>query len=321
MKNIIFFTILFSLNCFSQSAIQLISNNKSLSKGGVYINLYKNSNTHVTRRVSNEFGAISLNMHEFDSTTIYHFNFRNSSFNPIWQELDLKNKDTLKVDLSYDQYYTLSSKDLYSGKYGYISFLNYYPRQPRRLSEIPKKIADSATMYLKKRVGQLFYDDFKLIDGQIVDLEELNSMYNYWNSSKTSYYLFFSYRNIGAGIKMYVSKIELDKNGNILKDIEFPAIAENSIQEKLVSFNKIKEIVIESGFYKDVRVVENGYNISFKTEIELSYLEDENILIWMFSNTYRVGNYLSSFEEEKRIYNAHNGEFIETKKHKLIIED
>ena len=120
---------------------------------------------------------------------------------------------------------------------------------------------------------------------------------------------------------MYVSKIELDKNGNILKDIEFPKIDENSIQKKIISFDKIKKIVIESGFYKDSRVVENGYNKAFKTVIELSYVEDKNILVWIFSNTYREGNSSNDFEKERRVYNAYNGELIETKKSKIVIED
>ena len=321
MRNIELIIILFSINCFSQTTIQLTSNKDSLSKSGIYINIYKNHNTRVAGRVSNEDGFISLKLDEVDSLANYHVNYRSSKFKPIWQELDLNISDTLKVELSYDEYYTLSSKNLYSGSCGYRSFLNYYPRQPRRLCEIPKKIADSVTNYLKNRVGELIYDDFKLIDGQIVDLDELNRMYSYWNNSKTSYYLFFSYRNIEAGIKMYVSKIELDKNGNILKDIEFPKIDENSIQKKIISFDKIKKIVIESGFYKDSRVVENGYNKAFKTVIELSYVEDKNILVWIFSNTYREGNSSNDFEKERRVYNAYNGELIETKKSKIVIED
>lgn len=302
MKNIVLLIILFSYNCFSQSTIQLISNNQSLSKTDIFINIYKNHNTYIAGRVSDKDGFISLKIDEVDSLATYHFNFRNSSFKPIWQELDLNNNDTLKVELSYDEYYTLNSKDLYSGSYGYISFLNYYPRKPRSLIEIPKKIADSVTKYLKNRVGELFYNDFKLIDGQIVDLDELNKMNNYFSNSKTSYYLFFSYRNIKAGIKMYVSNIELDKNGVILKDIEFPKVEKKSIQENIISLSKMKDIVIESGFYKES-----------KTKIELNFILKKNILVWNFINEYYIGN--GEFMGEKKIYNAHNGEYIETVKY------
>ena len=302
MRHIKLLIILLSINSFSQSTIQLVSENDSLSKRSIYVNIYKNQNTRVTRSGSNKDGFISLKIDEVDSTATYHFNFRSSKFKPIWQKLDLNNNDTLKVELSYDEYYTLRTKDLYAGSYGYISFLNYYPRQPRRLNEIPKKIADSVTKYLKNRVGELFYSDFKLIDGQIVDLEELNRMYSYWRNSKTSYYLFFSYRNIQAGIKTYVSKIELDKNGNIVKDIDFPKVEKKSIQENIISSINMKDIVNASGFYKEG-----------KTKIELSFIPKNNILVWNFINEYYIGN--GEFMGEKKIYNAHNREYIETVKY------
>lgn len=314
--------ILLSINSFSQSTIKLITKNDSLIKSGVYINIYKNENSHVTTSVSNEDGFISLKIDKIDSTASYYFNFMRSSYNPIWHKLDLKNKDTLKVELSYDQYYTLENKDLYSGSYGYISFLNYYPRQPRRLNEIPKKIADSVTLYLRNRVGDSIYKDFKLIDGQIIDLEELNKKYSYWESSNTSYYLLFSYRNIDAGIRMYVSPIALDKDGNILKDIEFPKVEKNSVQLNLLSFEDIRRFAIDNSFFNEKTIYENDFAKEFKTDIELSYLADKNILVWTLTRTYNDGiSFRNNFKQERRIYNAHNGEYIETKKGEIIIEE
>ena len=126
-------------------------------------------------------------------------------------------------------------------------------------------------------------------------------MYSYWRNSKTSYYLFFSYRNINSGIKRYVSNIELDKNGIVVKDIKFPKVEKKSMQENIISLSKIKDIVNESGFYKEG-----------KTEIEMSFQPEKNILVWNFINEYYLGN--GQFRGEKKIYNAHNGEYIEIEK-------
>src|SRR5690606_7905582 len=118
--------------------------------------------------------------------------------------------------------FALQVPDLFTNYCLYRSFVKYDPRQPRTLKEIPKQIADSVTKYLRTRVGEKLYNHFKLIDGQIVDLDELKSRSDFHEGTKTSYYLCFAFQNVEVGIYKYSSTIELDENGNILKGIEFP---------------------------------------------------------------------------------------------------
>lgn len=301
MKNIpVLILLAISINSFSQSAIKLTKGEKGISTKNVYINLYKNENVLIKRLKSNERGFISLRNIELDKIDKVKINFMKSRYNPMWEQINLKDKDTLEVSLSFNPNFDLPASDLFTKKCTYRSFVRYFPRQPRSLMEIPQQIADSVSKYLQNRVAEK-YSYFEFIDGQIVDLDELKSKSDFHDENKTSYYLCFAYKNISEGISIYSSTIELDENGNILKGIEFPAISENSIQEHIIPFSRIKQIVEKSGFLKE--------NI---TEIQLEFDSQNNILKWIFVNEKYLWNGISL--REKKIYNAHNGEFLEYRK-------
>ncbi|MDX1718912.1 MAG: hypothetical protein R3353_02040 [Salegentibacter mishustinae] len=301
MKNIpVLILLVISINSFSQSAIKLTKGEKGISTKNVYINLYRNENVLIKRLKSNEQGFISLRNIDLDTMDKVKINFMKSRYNPIWEQINLKDKDTLEVSLSFNPNFDLPASDLFTKKCTYRSFVRYFPRQPRSLMEIPQQIADSVTKYLQNRVAEK-YSYFEFIDGQIVDLDELKSKSDFHDENKTSYYLCFAYKNIREGISIYSSTIELDENGNILKGIEFPTITENSIQEHIIPFFRIKQIVDKTGFLKE--------NV---TEVQLEFDSQNNILKWIFVNEKYLGRGFSL--REKKIYNAHTGEFLDYRK-------
>lgn len=180
--------------------------------------------------------------------------------------------------------------------------MGYTPREPTILKDLPELIQTKTIEYLKERVRKFELENFELIGGQIIDLKEFKKRKPKSNQ-KTAYYLCFSYRKIDAGISNYSSKIELDEKGNVIKDIDFPIVKENSIQEKIVPLKSIIEKAIKRNFYKKK-----------KTQFKMSYYSKDNILVWKLINeTYKSDN---TYLEEELIYNAHNGDFIELKSNK-----
>ena len=143
------------------------------------------------------------------------------------------------------------------------------------------------------RVGKENYSDFNLIGGQIIEIDEFKRRYPNENP-KTAYYLCFSYRNLASGISMYSSKIELNEQGEVLKDLEFPKTAE---KVELISLSEIRSSAQKDGYYKQDT-----------TQIAMSYFSKSNRLVWKFINTVFYKDYTSL--TQNIFYDAHNGEFI-----------
>jgi len=289
---------LYSYNCFSQKAFRFIDSETNKPVCGIYATIYKNETSFENCGCSNENGYYSLRVQKFDSTANYQFCLDYPKYESIWNEINLTKHDTLFVFLKKSNYFIEESDSLFSKGCSVYSFGNYYPRQPHSLTDLPENIASKVIEYLSMRVGSERINSFKLIGGQIIDLDKFNKLFPL-SIRQTAYYLCFSFRDLNAGISMYTSKIELDKNGNILKDIEFPRIIKDSIQERIFPFSKILQKAIEKGFCKNDR-----------SKIDMGYKPETNILIWKFINS--VFNSDNTFKEEVITFNAHNGDYIET---------
>lgn len=297
MKNILkILIILFSLNSFCQSAVRFIDNETKEPLCGIYSNIYKNSNTFENCGGTNSEGYKTLKIRKVDSTASYQLSFNDKlDYEPIWKELDPTNKDTITIYLKKNEYYIPSSPNLLSKRCSRYSMSNYYPREPRSLNDIPNEIAEKVTDYLISRVGLKSFKKFKLIGGQIVDINEYKKR-NPKSNQKTAYYLCYSYREMESGIAMYTSRVELDEKGDVIKDIAFPKI-ENPTQEKIFPLSIIIEDAKKSEFY------EVG-----KTKIDMKYFQESNILVWKLINEKYNSDY--TYLKEELIFNAHNGNFI-----------
>ncbi|MGJ5641361.1 hypothetical protein [Formosa sp. S-31] len=294
---------LFSISCFSQSVIEFIDSESKLPICGIYSTIYKNEDTFENCGGSNNKGFFKIRIKELDYQSKYYLQFNdNVNYKPIWKELNPNKKDTLRIYLERSRFFYDTSKEVLKSICGTYSFFGYTPREPTSLQDLPKFIQKNTIEYLKKRVGNSEFENFELIGGQIIDLKEFKKIKPKSNQ-KTAYYLCFSYRNIDAGISNYTSKIELDENGNIIKDIDFPIVEANSIQEKIVPLKLIIEKAQKRNFYKKE-----------KTQFKMSYYASDNILVWKLVNeTYNSDN---TYLKEDLIFNAHNGNFIKLKSNK-----
>lgn len=309
MRNFLFCVIiLFSFSCFAQSTVRYIDASTQTPVCGIYTYILKNENTFENCRGSNEDGYLSLRIAQADTSATYHFSVNYAKFLPIWQEIDLHRKDTITIELIRDDYYLENTEEIYAKGCDSRSFFNYEPREPRTLDDIPTAIAKKVVHYLKERVGEELFPNFTLVDGQIIELDELRAANPRYKNERTAYYLCFSYRNLDAGIGMYTSKVELDSAGNVLQDIGFPEIKDNSVQKHIVSLKAIKEKVRNRGFYQ-----------ADTTQTDLIYYAKRNILVWKFSNTTFHRDHTVTTEE--LTYNAHNGNFIKARTTKGLWEE
>lgn len=281
------------MDCFSQSTLKFIDSETGEPIYGFYSNIYKNGNTFANCGATNENGLKIIRVRNFDSLATYQVSVSNIKYKSIWQEIDLTKNDTLIIPVKKNQYYIASSNNLLSQGCSQYSFSNYYPREPRSLADLPEQIANKVSTYLKNRVGSKNYSDFNLIGGQIIEIDEYKKR-NPKSNPKTAYYLCFGYRNLESGIAMYPSKIELDENGNILKDIGFPKTKD---KVKIISMSEIKTKALKDGYFK-----------KDKTKIVMEYFSKSNILVWKFINETYNKDY--TYLKQDIFYNALNGEFI-----------
>lgn len=293
--------ILFFLNilsCFGQTTFKFIDGESKTPLSGIYSTIYKNENSFVNCGCSNDDGYYTPYILNFDSTAQYQFSLNFMKYKPVWKDIDLAKRDTLVIYVFKDEYYIENCDSLFTKRSSIYSWEKYTPKRIRSYNDIPPSIATKVKNYLKERVGYDIMNDFNLVDGQIIDLDEFNKYFS-GSNIKTSYYLGISYRNLSLGISMYASNLELDENGDIVKDLQFPIVSNDTIPFKIFSLKNIKQKAFKEGFY-----------FPDKTKIDMEYDPERNILLWKFINEFNNGH---TFEREQILFNSYSGEFIDRK--------
>ncbi len=295
---------------YSQSFIRFIDNdNKPIKK--IHCLIYKNDNSSFYAGSSNDNGVLELKIINIDYSANYFLNYNNLKHKRVWQKINFKNNDSLTIKLVENEYNIPRTKKQYYSLCSFAEMAYYKPFEIRTYQDLPKEISCKVKRYLKKRVGKKLYHDFQLIGGRIINLENLKNRNKGWKTSKTTYELCFSYRNIDADVNMYTSSIKLDKEGTILKDIEFPLVTKQLKFKKIVSFGEIKNIARRKEIYIEKRIVKKGEYVTYVTEIKMDYDKNNNILIWKFINRTQYSNHTTL--NETYSFNAHNSKFIELK--------
>lgn len=296
--------ILFFLNilsCFGQTTFKFIDGESKTPLSGIYSTIYKNENSFVNCGCSNDEGYYTPYILKFDSTAQYQFSLNFMKYKPVWKDIDLTKSDTLVIYVFKDEYYIENCDSLFTKRSSHYSWGKYTPRQIRSFNDIPQNIATKVKDYIKGRVGNDLANDFELVAGQIIELDEFNKYFP-GSTRKTAYYLGLSYRNLSLGISMYASNLELDENGDIVKDLQFPIVSNDTIPFNFFSLKNIKQKAFKEGFY-----------FPDKTKIDMEYDPERNILLWKFINEFNNGH---TFEREQILYNSYSGEFIDRKTNK-----
>lgn len=94
-----------------------------------------------------------------DTSATYQFSFNHPAYKPVWKEINIHSTDTSIVEIIPDDYYMEDTEEVFAKGCNSSSFLNYYPREPRSLSDLSADIAEKVTHYLMTRVGEKFFQD------------------------------------------------------------------------------------------------------------------------------------------------------------------
>jgi hypothetical protein len=225
----------------------------------------------------------------------------------IWQELDLKRRDTAVIKVKRNPYFIPESTSLYSKKCDGYMLSHDLEKSPRNLDYLPKEIQLKINEYFIDRVGKKRIDDFTLIDGDVIDFE-IEGKEFYIENDEPVYYLCFAYRNLDASIAMYSSNLLLGADGKILKDIEFPITFAENKNFILISLSDIREIAVKDSIYIPESYRKKNIGSFNESEITMGYLKDENTLTWNILNKTYYDN--GKCEIVTSIYNAQSGKFM-----------
>ena len=169
----------------------------------------------------------------------------------------------------------------------------YQPEELRSVDDLPSQIAASLQAHLQQRLGADFLSRLHLTSGQAIDLEKL---YRVDPSTKTFKWQIFSYRLVFSfsvpdkGIRAYEAEIWLDRGGNVIREIDIPAIAGHPSKGSFVPLSRALEVASARGFEP--------------THAELAYRPAEDIIAY----------HLIKVDEASKFYyldvDAHSGEFV-----------
>jgi hypothetical protein len=132
----------------------------------------------------------------------------------------------------------------------FVSLGNYEATKPASLADLPQAIVAKLNRHLVERFGADYYARLSFAGGQIVDFDEL---YRVNPSAKQYQWKVFAYRlgfMISApekGIKAYYGFIELDRNGDVQKEIEFPAVRLSPVKADFITLDSAYQRSIEAG--------------------------------------------------------------------------
>lgn len=293
-----------------QSMVRLVDETTGEPLCGVYSNILKNIYSFNNCSRTNPGGYQRLKVRDYDSTAVYHYSVNSLEYESVFREFDPAKPDTLLIKLKRDDYYIARTPELFTNSCGLRWFMDYTPRVIHTMDSLPSTIRQRAEAHLLQRVGQVNRQKFTMIQGQVMNLEKYKRLFPN-NGETVEYYLCFAFRDLKAGIDMYTSRISLGADGEILEELKFPRI--NPGQE--IDMFPMSEAIVrakERGFYKE----------KWHTEVDLEYLESENVMAWKFTNTFPAlddkqeeGNHIQS----NIYYNAHTGEFIKTSSERMLI--
>lgn len=220
--------------CYSQTILKFVDQQSNKPPSDFLFYLIQDSITFINCGIPNSEGILKFRKIEENKNHTYQIKFNQLKYEHIFKNIAINNSDTTIIYLKHNNYFIEEDSNYYSNRPSEISLLPYIPRTIRSFNDLPSDILEKVKTYLNNRFSNNFSKNFELTIGLIIDVDYLKRKNPEYNNN-TNYYLNFSYRNLNAGISMFNSTLKLDKNGNVLKDLDFPIIKSDSL--KIYSFN------------------------------------------------------------------------------------
>lgn len=143
-----------------------------------------------------------------------------------------------------------------------VYFGDYKPVEPKSLDEIPDQIRRKLQAHLIDRLGEKYVARLTFVGGQIVDHDELYRVDPAANYQWTvfAYSLIFRMSAPEKGITAYYARIELDKNGDVIQDIELPPVRRLPLKQDVIPLSHAYASASQHKFDRNKLRPEIAYN-------------------------------------------------------------
>lgn len=146
----------------------------------------------------------------------------------------------------------------------------------RSLDEIPEQVRNRLNEHLREKLGDAFAENLRFEEGQWLDLKNLRkqfpSVYEE-NAEFGSYDLLFSFSDPYKGIKAFFTKMVLNDDGSVNREIGLPDIASNPAKAVIISCWDAYSMAANNGFPTEFSYA------SFE------YSEEKKIFVWIITDT------------------------------------
>lgn len=279
--------------------------NKPLSE--IFFYILKDTDIKVNCGKSNSSGDFVglIEQSEYDAQSTYQISINEKQYSRIMVNIIPHATDSIVIKLNKDKYYFPYPKIygmMYKDSYCCPMLGDYEPKIIRYDKDLPATIKEKVANHLKERVGGDFYAKLRISDGIIVDLDRLLIVEDYLNTyhwTPQSYYLSISFMDTTNGIACFSAKMVLDKEGNIIEEINLPNIQQDISKGEIMSMAEAIEVAKCNNYYNE------------KTYIDFEYDENNDCFTWIFTEPIYNDKFTSSYKRFRIA--AHNGKMLKRK--------
>jgi hypothetical protein len=164
----------------------------------------------------------------------------------------------------------------------------------RNLDEIPEEVRNRLNQHLREKLGDTFAQNLKFEEGQWLDLKNLRKQFPsvfQENAKLGSYDLLFSFSDPYKGLKAFFTKMVLNDDGSVNREIGLPDIVSNPAKADIISCCDAYSIAANDGFPSEVSSASFEYSEEKKVFVwiitDTRETEPDDLLIPRFSGTYK----------------------------------
>lgn len=141
---------------------------------------------------------------------------------------------------------------------------------------MPEEVRNRLGEHLRERLGDTFAQNLKFEEGQWLDLKNLReqfpSVYEE-NANLGSYDLLFSFSDPYKGLKAFFTKIVLNDDGSINREIGLPEIASNPAKAVIISCWDAYSIAAKNSFPTE------------SSSARFDYSEEKRVFLWIITDS------------------------------------
>jgi len=149
----------------------------------------------------------------------------------------------------------------------------------RSLDDIPEQVRSRLREHLRDRLGDVFARNLKFEEGEWLDLENLReqfpSVYEE-NANFGTYDLLFSFSDPHKGLKAFFTKMVLNEDGSVNREIGLPEIAADPSKSDIISCSDAYRIAADNGFPSEF------------SSARFDYSEEKKVFVWVITDSRQV---------------------------------